>query len=115
MAKFGPKVKDEVLKQKVELNLTKRGIRPPCRVTVSVSKGSSDSLRHPAVRTAAEDGYQSRSGSAGCAARRRSDAGAEIDGRLARFRKISRKAETPLSCGIRLGWLLSLPKMAVKT
>jgi osmotically-inducible protein OsmY len=39
MAKFGPKVKDEVLKQKVELNLTKRGIRPPCRVTVSVSKG----------------------------------------------------------------------------
>lgn len=39
MAKLGPKVKDEVLKQKVEVNLTKRGIRPPCRVTVHVSKG----------------------------------------------------------------------------
>jgi|YNPMSStandDraft_1061717.scaffolds.fasta_scaffold67610_1 osmotically-inducible protein OsmY len=39
MAKLGPKVKDEVLVQKVALNLTKRGIRPPCRVNVSVRNG----------------------------------------------------------------------------
>ncbi len=39
MAKLGPKVKDEVLLQKVTVNLTKRGIRPPCRVNVSVRNG----------------------------------------------------------------------------
>ncbi len=38
MAK-GPKVKDEVLQQKVAVQLTKKGIRPPCRVTVSVRNG----------------------------------------------------------------------------
>ena len=32
-------VKDEVLARKVEQQLMKRGIRPPCRVTVSVMKG----------------------------------------------------------------------------
>ncbi len=35
----GPPVKDEVLVQKVTLQLSKRGIRPPCRVTVTAVNG----------------------------------------------------------------------------
>lgn len=36
----GPRVKDEVLVQKVALQLSKRGIRPPCRVTVTACNGT---------------------------------------------------------------------------